>query len=729
MKSRLTIFIAINSIVIVIWVIYLFSIQILNAHDLKETIYIRQNPSKKIIIPYRGNIYDRHGNLLVSSIKYYQIDLDRNSIINYCKRNPEIKIREIYAKISNVISENSSLMKEQVSEKLNKKPVYSNIFISENISETQLLKIKNEFEKEKIPGLVHTFSKIRRFYPYDKLGANFLGMIEEIKDESLNSNKEMIYKVYGKNGIEATFNEELSGKFGWKETIYDANNKRVPLLFLKEKNPQNGNSLILTIDKNLQEILEENLQNGLKDYKAKNAIGIIMQPSTGEVLAMAGISKDNTNKSASMLRASVNLPVSFMFEPGSTLKPVTALLAIENNIYKPSDKIDCRNYKITYESEERTIRDDHKYKFLSFKDIIAYSSNVGISKIVEEIGSKVLYERMIASGFGHKTGSNIAGEALGILRKPKDWQGFSLHSISFGQEISVTALQLANAYCAFANGGKVMQPYILKKVKNEEGKIIKTFDPKVLRKISDKRSIDTLKVFLKGVVDYGTATGTKMSFLEIAGKTGTAEKSIRGKQGYAEEKYTSIFVGFFPVDEPQYVIVIVYDEADYKSFSYYATLSAVPTFKDIVINIINLPNSNTIANVKEKNKEYISAPNIIGMTKEKALNVLNKKKINFELKELKGNGIVVNQFPKPNTSFDKNEYLIVILDKEEHFQEENAFDYKMPNFIGLTLRKAIAKANKKNIKLVVKGNGIIYSQSIPSESKIKFGEICKVTAK
>ena len=133
---------------------------------------------------------------------------------------------------------------------------------------------------------------------------------------------------------------------------------------------------------------------------------------------------------------------------------------------------------------------------------------MGISKIVEKIGNKDLYERMIAMGFGHKTSLIYPGETPGILRKPKDWLGFSLHSISFGQEISVGALQLANAYCCLANGGKVMQPHLVKEIKGKNDRIIASYKPKIMRTISDNRSLDTLKVFLKSVVDYGTATPT-----------------------------------------------------------------------------------------------------------------------------------------------------------------------------------------------------------------------------
>ncbi|MDO9577971.1 MAG: penicillin-binding transpeptidase domain-containing protein [Candidatus Cloacimonadales bacterium] len=724
MKQRLIIFLILNGLFILLWIGYLFSVQILGTHNFDHIIEIRQNPSKSIIIPKRGNIYDRDQNLLVSSVKYYQVDIDVEAILKYCERNKESDRSEIFGHVARIIAANSPLSKDHVLDRINSSN--KSVFISEEISEIQLYQIDNEFKRLKIPGLISNFSKTKRTYPQGKLGSNFLGMIDDNREDLEN---ETIYTVQGISGLEATFDEYLRGKYGWQETIHDANNNRIPFLFLKEKSPINGYSLILTIDNDCQEILEESLAEGLKKYKAKNAIGIIMDPYTGAIMAMSGINEYDDDRTSNELRSSADLPVSFMFEPGSTLKPFTALLALEKNIYTPTDEIDCRDYHIKYRDEERVIKDDHKFKFLNFKDIIAYSSNVGISKIVDKIGSEALYERLIALGYGHKTGSNIAGEASGLFRKVKDWQGFSLHSISFGQEISVTALQLANSYCAIANQGLVMQPYLVQKVVDENGTVIDEHKAKVLRRISDKKSLETLKSFLKSAVDYGTATGTKFDYLEVAGKTGTAEKSFAGKSGYQKEKYTSVFAGFFPVEEPRYVIAVIYDEPDYSSYSYYASLSTVPTFKKIVTRLVNLPDSDVIVEIKEKEKDFIFAPAVIGLTRQEAENTLNKKGISYEIVERNPNGIVINQFPKPNAAFDKKESVIVILDTAEKDEVVDVFDYAMPNLKGMTLRKAIALANKKNIRLVVDGSGSIFSQSIPPGTKIKFGERCVIKAR
>ncbi len=724
MNGRLKIFLLINFLLLVLWIGYLFNVQVFDPYKLHQTIEIRKNPSKELIIPKRGNIYDRNLDLLVGTTKFYQLDLDRK--IALADQKEDKKVEETLEKISEIISHNSELSKAEVKRIISQKPLTNSVYISDKISELQLQKIKKHFEKEKFSGLISNFSKMERTYPHGKLGANFLGIVEE-KNPHRSISDENIYQVQGLCGVEASYDKELTGNIGWKETIQDANNKRIPFLFLRSKKAKKGNSLVLTIDNTIQEVLENRLRGGIQKYDAKNAIGIIMDPYTGKIIAMAGLERDKLTASAKVLRSSANLPVSFMFEPGSTLKPITALIALEKDIFAPEDKINCNDYHITFGEEERVIKDDHKFEILSFHDIVAHSSNVGISKIVEKIGSKSLFDRLIALGFRHRIGHRIFGESTGIFRKLNDWRGFSLHSISFGQEISVTALQLANAYCTLANGGKVMQPYFVEKVIEENGETIEQHEPRILREISDQNSLNTIKTFLQSVVEYGTATGTKLNFMDIAGKTGTAEKAIAGEFGYSEEKYTSVFAGFFPVEKPKYVMVIVYDEADYSSYSYYASLSAVPTFKEITTDLCNLPSSNLISEFVEAKTEYAEVPDLMNKHKNEALKILAKKELKYKIKRNGSSQIVTNQFPKPGYSFDQSKNIILVLGKEEK-KEIEIYENRMPDLTGLTLRRALQKAHQSEVQLQIEGNGIVISQSIKPGSKIKYGAICKINA-
>lgn len=721
MDRRLKLFLILNTCFILLWISHLFVVQNLDPHNLKDTIYIRTHPSKKIVIPERGNIFDSSGNLLVSSIKYYQIDADIRSIRNYCKRNDGEELKDHLCKIAEIIGRNCDVKTEQLKSHLLKLSKCNNLMVSEDITESQLINIKREMEAEDLSGIVPTFRKLERTYPKDKLAASLLGMVKSNAPTG-EVPKNSFFEINGITGLESTWNDALSGKFGWKESIRDANNKRIPFLFLQERSAKNGNHLYLTLDTKIQEILEESLNKGLHKFKAKNAIGVIMEPESGAIVAMAGITNTDRKKDAALLRALPNLASGAMFEPGSTLKPFTALIAVEDDIYTGSDMIDCRKYII----DDRIIKDSHEHKKLSFRDIIAYSSNVGISKIVEKVGSEKLYQRLIDHGFGQKTGSNLQGEASGILRKLKDWQGYSLHSISFGQEISVTALQLTNAYCTLANNGKVMQPYLVKEIRNDKNEIVEKITPKVLRTISNKHSLDTLKVYLRNVVDYGTAVATKLDYIDIAGKTGTAEKIIKGETTYSKDKYTSLFAGFFPVDNPRYAMVIVFDEPDYTY--HYSSASAVPVFKEIVERMLNHSDNDLIADLKGTGIHYTTMPDITGKTREESIEILQKKNIKYNLL-IKNPGVVTNQYPQPGVAFNSNEKVIIILDKEEIQKSQIDLDYQMPNLTGLTVRKALDIALKCNIRLSIKGNGIIYNQSISAGSKTEYGEICQIKAK
>ncbi|HCX72925.1 MAG TPA: peptidoglycan glycosyltransferase, partial [Candidatus Cloacimonas sp.] len=676
MKTRFVLFVLIVCVLTIIWISYLFSVQLLDPHNFKDVVNLRLHPAKIIIPAYRGKIFDSQNELLVSSTKYYQLDIDKATILQKTE-NAKATLRQA----ATIIARNSNLERNIIEEKLFTASSNS-VYIDDEFSESQISDIQAEFQKEKIPGLVKSFSKIKRSYPKGRLAARLLGMVKEKKTGDRDSNNNSIYTQEGICGLEATYNRELSGEYGWKEVIRDAKHNRFPALFLHEKPPQNGYSLHLTIDNRFQEILEENLLKGLQEYKAKHAIGIIMQPQSGKIIAMAGIAASDTTKAAAQLRAMPNLPVAFMFEPGSSLKPITALLALEKKLYTPTQKIDCRKYVM----ENRTITDDHNYDKLTLRNIIAYSSNVGISRTVEKIGAKALYNRLIAMGFGHKSGSNLFGEESGIFRKLSDWQGFSLHSISFGQEIAVTALQLANGYCTLVNGGKVMRPYIVEKITDEQQNIIQHNSPKVLRTISEPAALDTLKSFLQSVVDYGTATGAKLPHITIGGKTGTAEKIISGQAGYSEEKYTSVFAGFFPVKEPQYVMVIVFDEADYDSYAYYASMSSVPTFKEVLLDIDRLNDINITAKAKLNETEYIKMPDLIGLSKQQAIEKLQKKNIHYHLRELATAGQVMNQFPKKGVLFEANKKVIVILDtKKQKHKQEYSYDSQMPDLRGLSI--------------------------------------------
>lgn len=719
MKNRFLILKIIIFLIALLWAIYLFIVQVLDPFHLSYSRRVRYNPSKEITIPIRGNIYDRNGEMFASTIKFYQIDIDRNKVFVECKKkkkNPEA----VFELISQIISENSEENKEKILDKLlNKKS--NTVLLSNTIKESELIRITEALEKENLNVLIPSFKSMQRIYSKGKLAARLLGLVREIQDDSSAKNRS-IYRMEGENGIEATFNDYLKGEYGWKEALYDANKAIVSYPNLKEKPAKDGHSISLTIDSEIQQILEDNLAEGIKKFNALNAIGVIMDPNTGEIIAMSGLSRNDNASHEQIIRAGMNLPVTFRFEPGSTMKPFVSLLALDKGLFRSNDYINCNRMEIG----KRTIKDSHELGTITFEDVIVKSSNVGIAKVAERIGSVDLYNRLIELGFGHKTGANIFGESAGSLKKYTDWSGYTLHSLSFGQEISVNALQLTNAYCTIANGGEVLRPYILKKVVDSNDKEIYCGEKKVIRKISNQKNINIEKEYLKNVVERGTATTTRLDYVSIGGKTGTAEKKSEGSSGYGKYTYSSVFTGFYPVENPQYVMTIIFDEPDYAY--HFGSMSAVPTFKKITEQIIALPTCKIIPNMKQGKQIMVQMPNIMGLSLKDAQYKLRKSNVKYQIIENDPHGIVINQFPKGDVAFDQKNEAIVVIDKKSNFVETKIDPHQMPNLIGLTVRKAISISKNLKIDLEIKGNGIITSQSINPGEKIKFLQKCKVTA-
>ena len=722
MKSRFYFLVVIFGLAVAVWTVYLFCIQILDPFNLAGARRMRYTPQKEILIPRRGSILDAQGNLLVSSVIYYQIDIDRNSVASWAKEEkmPLAKAFEMYAEI---ISAQTSLTKEDVLKRLNYGNKISSIQISNKISEVELDKLIKELKAKKMPGLIHSFASMKRIYSKDILAARVLGSVREVSngyDPATNSKS--LYKLAGVCGIESTYDKYLSGNYGWKEVVLDANHQPVPYPNLHSRKPENGLNLYLTIDSKIQEIVENALYEGLEQYLAKNAGAVVMDPNTGKILAMAGVSGEDKTEDPNFVRVKSNIPVSFMFEPGSTMKPLTMLPAIEHKLVKPTEKFQCGRYQVG----RRVISDTHQYGELTPREIITKSSNVGIAKIAERIGPTRLYENFIALGFGQKTALNLSGESSGMFAKLQNWDGYTLHSIAFGQGISTTALQLATAYSAIANGGKLMKPLIVESIKDDEGKIVEQFEPSVLRNVASSAATDTIKSYLQGVVDSGTARHIKMDYIQVGGKTGTAQKNITGTKGYSQGKYSSVFIGMFPIEKPQMVVVVFFDEPA-PGFHYGSTSSA-PTFKKIVENILFMPDCQILPYNERLMQTTLTMPNLIGIHLFQAESTLNRYGFQYKVEGPDSASIVIDQYPKAGVTVDPH-YPITLkigpnADKKAPVYETGT----MPNLIGLSLRDALKQASVQGLAVNIHGSGIVRSQSVLPGSRILKGSKCYLEA-
>jgi len=705
------------------WIVYMGILQFANPFDLTDIQNKRYNAYKEYLIANRGNIYDQNGTLLVTSQKYYQIDLDLDALSKFIKKQNKPQ-NDYYRLVTDIITKNTNLTHEEVLRKLITTKA-NTVMLSENIDENQLLNIKADLSRLNLNIIVPSFSAIKRVYTKGGLAARLLGVTKGVTDNTSRYNR-FTYRLEGLNGIEKAFDKDLLGDYGWREVIYDGRQRLIPIPNKANKPVANGSSLYLTIHSEIQDILEKNLRAGMLSYNAKNAIGVIMNPNTGDVIAMTGINKDDSKLNENQIRSFQNMPVQYLFEPGSTMKPFVSLLAIEKNLVKEDDVFDCKPLTIKYPDSERTIRDDHAIGSATFRDVIVKSSNVGIAKIAEKIGRKDLYKHYYNLGFGNMTSIDLEYESSGSFKKLNDWTGYTLHSVAFGQEMSVTALQLANAYCALANGGYLLKPNIIKQKVSEQGKVYAQTERKVIRTVSTRKAIAQNNTFLLDVVERGTGTSARFNNIKIAGKTGTSEKVVNGRLSSLR---TASFAGFFPYENPEYVMVIVYDEpaSQYR----FGGSSAAVTFKSIAEDILSLPDCTIIPDLRNKDTHFITMPKIVGMKIADAKKLLTKEKIDFKIYNDLAEGYITQQLPLPGVKIaTKNKVcLYAQKDKTKDTKAATIAYEKMPNLVGMTIRQAINMSKELQIDLRIQGSGHVVSQTIQPGEKLRLQQSCVVTAR
>ncbi len=531
-----------------------FYIQILSASEYSNEVE-KTIKYKEKIEGERGNIYDRNGVPLAVNITKADIWINTNLDIDH------EKIKDFFTDYFDM--DNEEIDKIIMSKKTNYLRIKKNIVI-DNIDELARA-------AKKIYGL-NIDKKRERFYPYGKIVSHIIGHVDESGE--------------GKSGLEIKYNEHLKGKQKIESVLKKSN-------LSKRKNDNlSGNDIYLTIDIDLQRILFNSLELGKNQSGANSTNGIIVDPHTGSVLAMAGApSFDPNNYSQYPIENFKNNVVSFQYEPGSTIK-VIPYIKIKESENTDTLQIDCENGEYYFPNTSRSLRDHEPHDTLSIEEVVIYSSNIGIAKISDIIGKEITYDSFREFGLGVKTDISLPGEERGVLRKLKEWSRVSHSMVSIGQEISVTNLQLAMIYASIANGGYLLSPKIIKSMQIDD-KIIKKDDTVVIRKVMEYKTSRNVLNTLENVVKSGTGDNAIIPGYKIAGKTGTAEKSINGE--YSDTEFISSFASIFPSHSPRLICVISVDSPEY--YKHYGNISAAPIIQNIYTNIINqnliIENKNT----------------------------------------------------------------------------------------------------------------------------------------
>lgn len=392
----------------------------------------------------------------------------------------------------------------------------------------------------------------------------------------------------GLAGIEQAWDAHLAGVDGRAVVERDALGREVTGAPLVLKPSVAGQGVVLTIDATIQYLAEKEVDAAWRRTRAKSAMAVVMDPRTGEILAMAIRPTYNPNAFGSATdddrRARA---VTDPFEPGSTFKVIMAACALEEGVIHPTDRIYAENGAITVANA--TIHDWKKYGWLTFAEVLQNSSNVGAIKVGLQLGKERYYRYMTAFGFGSPTNLGLPGESRGLLRPPAQWSGLSLATMSIGQEVSVTAVQMVAAFSAVANGGRLMQPQIIRAVLDAQGRELRSFEPKAVRQVISPETARTLTEMMVNVVKNGTGHNAAIPGYDVAGKTGTAQKMDPTTKRYSRAPGVLSFVGFVPADDPRLAMIVLLDEPKNEKWG---SEAAAPMFAAIggeALRYLNVP--------------------------------------------------------------------------------------------------------------------------------------------
>ena len=531
----------------------------------------------------------------------------------------------------------------------------------------------------------------RRRYSHNRLASHVVGYVN--------------HELTGMSGLEASYNDYLRGKDGERQVRRDRSGRIRTYVGAPRRQPQQGHTIISTIDAHIQAIAEAELKSGIERGLASGGAVVILEPQTGAVKAMASYPDfDPNDPSGSPSEHRRNTVISDIVEPGSTFKLVTAVAAMEKNAVQLDESFD------TGEGERlisgQMMRDHDPLGIITFDEAIRKSSNIVTSEVAGRIPSETLYQYARNLGFGSRTFIDLPGEESGRLRKPYEWSGVTKSWLSIGYEVQVNLLQLAQAYAAFANNGVIMRPYVVDRVVDDSGRIVEQHKPETVRRAIKPETVEQLRpVFESVVTDSGTAGYARIDGLRIAGKTGTAQKYLEGRY---QARYMATFAGYFPVEDPKYVALVMIDEP---RLSFYGGFVAGPVFRNMALRLIGLDDRLHLAPEEDEIRGmWAVVPDLRGMNRTEAEAILKDYNIRYRFD---GKGTyVTRQSTSAGDRIMRSDPLQVTLadtitDDAASAGEQHA---SVPDVRGMSMRKASAWLRKYGFEVEMIGSGTVYAQ-------------------
>lgn len=498
------------------------------------------------IPPLRGSILDREGRGLAINLKVPSIYAAPRLL------NPEEK-ESLVEELAGALS----LSRSFVRERLGRNKAF--VWIKRRVTVEEAKKI----EALGYPALGILY-EYKRFYPHGQLLANVLGFTNVDNQ--------------GIEGIERMANGELRGKPGKRYSRRDALGREIRAFEERMIPALDGHRIVLTIDRYLQYVTERALDRAYRKWKAKGATALLINPQTGEILAMATRPTFDPNVPGDFPFENYrNRVVTDMFEPGSVFKIVTTTALLSERKVKMTEKINCEEGEWHWGT--KTLHDVHEYGLLTFPQVIIKSSNIGTTKLASRLDPPIFYRYMKLFGFGKKTGIDLEGEAPGFIRPPREWSKTSPYAIPIGQEIQVTALQLSQAISLIANGGYLVKPHAIDRIEDIHGVTLRKELPSREGPKLEPAVLEVLKEIFWRVTEEGTGKSARVKGVPVAGKTGTAQKILENRKGYSHANFVGSFAGFAPADHPLLAMVVVLDDPHPL---YYGGTVAAPVFSEVM---------------------------------------------------------------------------------------------------------------------------------------------------
>ena len=724
-KLRVTLIVVI--LILLLLIVRIGFLQFVQGNYLKELAY-NQQTINQIISPKRGNIYDSTGKALAISAQVDTITINPNKLV----KNSNEETKEFKEKIAKGLSEIFELNYDEVLEKVNSSSQVETI--AKKVEQEKVDTLKKWMEDNKISVGINIDEDTKRYYPYNTVASNVIGFCGSDNQ--------------GLSGVESKWDSILTGTPGKIVSSKGSNQEEIPNAEETYISAENGSDLTLTIDLNIQTIIEKYLKQAVEDNDCKKGGNVIvMNPKNGDILGMACYPDYNLNspytpnstlaetydslsseeKSESLYKMWANKSVAETYEPGSVFKVITASVALEENITTTDKSNDfyCKGYE---EFEDSSASQPLKiscwranpHGVQSLRQALCNSCNPAFMQLGKRIGAPTLYKYYEAFGLFDSTNSGLYGEQSSIFQKLDKVGPVELATMSFGQRLNVTPLQMATAIACVANDGVLMKPRIVKQVTNTDSGSVSEIPVTQVRQVISKETAQEVKSMMESVVTIGTGKHAAVSGYSIGGKTGTSEP-VYNK---TEEGYVASYVAISPVEDTQVVLLLtLYDPPKSNHQGGQLAGPVVSQMLSEILPYLGIPSNENSSN-NSSSDNLIVVPDVRNKTVSEAEKIL--KNSGFSTKTYvngdANNTLVVDQTPKPGISLSKNSVIVL-------YGEGNdvATSVTVPDLKGMNASQASNTLKEKNLNISIEGSGTVISQDPPKGSNVDAGTVVKVT--